>query len=152
LATSDETADSGFYQLVIRLVEERIISVGRRGRFTFPSGYYVYTGRAMRGLESRIARHLRRDKKMRWHIDYLLRHASVIEVRRYGGDLSECALSRTVGTLPGSRIVVQGFGSSDCRCPAHLFHFQRNPAEELDRAFPHGRLLIRPGPSSARRR
>ncbi|HYC11219.1 MAG TPA: GIY-YIG nuclease family protein [Nitrososphaerales archaeon] len=132
-----EVKDSGSYQLVIRLAEERTMVIGRRGRFAFPPGYYVYTGRAVRGLESRIARHLRRNKKMRWHIDYLLRHGSAIEVRRYLGDLSECSLSRTVEALPGSRVVVRMFGSSDCRCSAHLFHFRQNPSRELDDLYPH---------------
>lgn len=123
--------DSGFYQLVVRLQEKRIIRVGRHGLFSFPAGYYVYTGSAMRGLESRIARHLRRKKRMRWHVDYLLRYGRVIEVKRYCGDLSECKLSREIEKLPGSRMVVRGFGSSDCRCSTHLFYFRRNPAQEL---------------------
>jgi len=106
--------------------------------FAFPPGYYVYTGRAMRGLESRITRHLRRNKKMRWHIDYLLKHGRIVEVRRYSSDFSECGLSRTVETLPGSRIVVRGFGSSDFRCSAHLLYFQQNPTRELDHLCLHG--------------
>jgi len=124
--------DSGIYQLVIRLRRERSIRIGRRGLFAFPAGYYVYTGSALRGLESRIARHLRMRKRMRWHIDYLLRYCQVSEVRRYGNDQSECGLSRRVGRLPGSGIVVPGFGSSDCKCSTHLFHFRRNPTRELD--------------------
>ena len=71
--------DSGFYQLVVRLGRRRTIVVGRLGRFEFPAGYYVYTGSAKRGLESRIARHLRRRKRMRWHIDYLLQYADVAD-------------------------------------------------------------------------
>ena len=125
------TKDSGLYQLVITLKEKRLITVGRHGRFCFPAGYYVYTGSGKRGLESRIARHLRKQKKARWHIDYLLRFARVLEVRRYRQGQGECELSKEVGSLTGSRIVVRGFGSSDCGCPTHLFHFGRNPASEL---------------------
>ena len=121
---------SGLYQLVIVLKKGRFITVGRRGRFFFPAGYYVYTGSGQRGLESRIARHLRKQKKMRWHIDYLLQYGQVLEVKRYGDD-KECELSRRVEGLPGGRVVVQGFGSSDCRCRTHLFHFRRNPASDL---------------------
>ncbi len=128
-------ANSGLYQLVVRLREKRIISVGRHGRFSFPAGYYVYTGSARRGLESRIARHLRRRKRMRWHIDYLLRYGRVLVVKRYSNDQSECELSRMVEKFPGSRIVVRGFGSSDCKCSTHLFYFRRNPqAWTLDRS------------------
>jgi len=123
--------DSGLYQLVVRLRETREIRVGRHGRFSFPAGFYVYTGSARRGLESRIARHVRRRKRMRWHIDYLLRHGRILAVRRYDSDQSECELSRRVGDLPGNKIIVPGFGSSDCECPTHLFYFRRNPAQEL---------------------
>jgi Uri superfamily endonuclease len=41
---------------------------------------YVYTGSARAGLEARIARRRRREKRMRWHIDYLLREARIVEV------------------------------------------------------------------------
>lgn len=125
--------DSGLYQLVIRMPKTRAVMIGRLGSFPFPAGYYVYTGSAKRGLESRVARHLRKQKKMRWHIDYLLRQGRVVEVKKYGGDaLSECELSRMVEGLRGSEIIVPGFGSSDCKCSTHLFHFRRNPAQELD--------------------
>lgn len=123
--------DSGLYQLVIVLHKARVIGVGRHGRFSFPAGYYVYTGSARRGLESRIVRHLRKRKKMRWHIDYLLGYGRVLEVKRYSRDLSECELNRRVGKIAGSEIVVPGFGSSDCRCATHLLRFPRNPAQEL---------------------
>ena len=137
--------DSGLYQLVIRLRAKRVIAVGRLGRFLFPAGYYVYTGSARRGLEARVARHMRRRKRMRWHIDYLLRHGAVIEVKRYGiGGLSECELSRRVEEVPGSGVVAPGFGSSDCGCATHLFRFSRDPALELGRT--------RPGPCVGKRR
>jgi len=55
--------DSASYQLLIKLADKRRIKVGRLGSFIFPAGYYVYTGSAKIGLEARIARHLRRDKK-----------------------------------------------------------------------------------------
>lgn len=112
--------DSGSYQLVIKLADKRRIKVGRLGSFVFPAGYYVYTGSAKRGLEARIARHLRRDKKLRWHIDYLLQYATVVEVKRYpnGG---ECELNKTLRRL-GGEVIVEGFGSSDCGCETHLLY------------------------------
>ncbi|MDG6995962.1 MAG: GIY-YIG nuclease family protein [Nitrososphaerota archaeon] len=126
---SSPSADSGLYQLVIRLRGKHVIDVGHLGRFAFPAGYYVYTGSARRSLEARIARHLRMKKRLRWHIDYLLGQARVVEVKRHhGGRLSECELNRQ---LPGRDAVAPGFGSSDCRCSTHLFRFQRNPNREL---------------------
>lgn len=125
--------NSGLYQLVIVLSRPHDIRVGHHGRFHFPAGYYVYTGSARRGLDSRIARHLRRRNKMRWHIDHSLRHGKVISVRRYGDNQSECELSQKVEGLPRSRIIAEGFVSSDCSCPTHSFYFERSPVKVLKR-------------------
>jgi len=94
------------------------VSIGRLGEFDFPAGDYVYTGSARRNLEARIARHLRRDKRLRWHIDYLLMAPGVTvgAVRRSA--VAECALNHaTVGA-----VLLPGFGASDCRqgCGSHL--------------------------------
>lgn len=106
------------YQLAIVLAAPAWVEVGQLGVFDFPAGRYVYTGSARRGLEARIARHLRRDKRLRWHIDYLLdaAQARVSGVERFPG--AECAVNqRTAG-----EVVVTGFGASDCRagCGSHL--------------------------------
>lgn len=114
----------GVYHLVLRLPRETRIRVGRLGLQTFGAGYYVYTGSAMNGLEARVARHQRRRKRLRWHIDYLLQKAEMAAVelmptrRRL-----ECARNRVVLSLPGASIPVAGFGSSDCRCRSHLVYF-----------------------------
>jgi Uri superfamily endonuclease len=108
------------YRLRIRLARPVAVTVGRLGRFELPAGRYVYTGSARRGLEARIARHLRhgKDKHLRWHVDYLLAApgCAVTDVERHDAD--ECALNRAVG---GS-VPVPGFGASDCRsgCGSHL--------------------------------
>ncbi|MBE7459634.1 MAG: GIY-YIG nuclease family protein [Zoogloeaceae bacterium] len=106
------------YQL--RIVVERPVRlrIGRLGVFDFPAGRYVYTGSAKRNLEARIARHLRKDKPLRWHIDWLLAApaARVASVRR--SREPECALNRRArGSAPAP-----GFGASDCcaGCGSHL--------------------------------
>jgi len=106
------------YQLAIALAVPTRITIGRLGVFDFPAGHYVYTGSARRNLETRITRHLRRDKLLHWHIDYLLTTpgAEVTGVERFAQ--AECALNRkTVGA-----VLVPGFGASDCRagCSSHL--------------------------------
>lgn len=113
---SDNKATS--YQLIIRLKQPSQIQVGALGSFNFEPGYYVYSGSAKRNIEARLARHCRKDKPLRWHIDYLTSHpqAEVIETLSFVAD--ECQLNQAcAGT-----IVVAGFGSSDCRsgCGAHL--------------------------------
>ena len=106
------------YQLVIGVARPIRVQIGRLGVFRLAAGRYVYTGSARRNLEARIARHARREKRLRWHIDYLLAHfdAQLVQIRR--SQLPECALNRrTRGT-----IAVPGFGASDCRagCISHL--------------------------------
>jgi Uri superfamily endonuclease len=106
------------YQLLIDVPRALRIAVGRLGVFDFPRGRYAYTGSARRGLEARIARHLRREKTLRWHIDYLLAAPGVRVVQVVRSRQGECGLNRAVR----GRIVVPGFGASDCEagCGAHL--------------------------------
>jgi Uri superfamily endonuclease len=109
------------YQLLIELPRALRLQVGRLGRFDFPPGRYVYTGSARRNLEARIARHLRRDKTLRWHIDYLLAAPGVAVVAVRRSTVAECELNRRTG----GRVVAPGFGASDCRagCGSHLRYF-----------------------------
>ncbi|UCC69821.1 MAG: GIY-YIG nuclease family protein [Armatimonadota bacterium] len=100
------------------------LRVGQLGRFAFPAGYYVYTGSAMNGLGSRLARHRRRRKKLHWHIDYLLRRAKLVgAVAMPRKRKVECARNRRILRMQGGKVVAPGFGSSDCRCRTHLVYF-----------------------------
>ncbi|MFQ6132309.1 MAG: DUF123 domain-containing protein [Armatimonadota bacterium] len=113
--------DSGLYALLIELVEPATVAVGRLGRFRFAAGHYVYVGSAKVRLRSRLARHQRRRKRLRWHVDYLLRPGraadAVVFPWRPGG---ECELVRSALASESAHVPVPGFGSSDCRCAAHL--------------------------------
>ena len=115
------------YQLTIDVRRRVRVAIGRLGAFEFPAGRYVYTGSARRALEARIARHLRQEKALRWHIDYLLAAPGVRVVSVLRSTRGECALNRRVG----GTIVAPGFGASDCRagCGAHLRYL--GPAENL---------------------
>src|SRR5262245_37428335 len=99
--------DPGVYQLYLYLAAAEQISVGRLGVFIFPPGRYVYTGSALSGLEGRLARHRRREKKRHWHIDYLVEYAVIesITVLRTR-ERRECALNATALALPGARVIV----------------------------------------------
>ncbi len=131
----------GAYCLLIRLRRPQTIAVGRLGVFRFPRGYYAYCGSALGGLRPRLRRHLRKDKPLHWHVDYLLAspQAELVETAVFPtGERLECEIARLMLRRPGAAVVVRGFGSSDCRqgCPAHLVHFRRRPelptAEELN--------------------
>lgn len=123
----------GTYALVLHLECGKEITIGKLGTFTFPAGYYLYVGSALGpgGLEARLARHRRRDKKLRWHIDYLLEHAQLVEVwsAALPGKL-ECVWAQAAQHLPGAEIPVPGFGSSDCHCSSHLIYLARKPTCE----------------------
>lgn len=106
------------YQLLIDVPQPVRCVIGRLGVFAFPAGRYVYTGSAKRGIDARIARHRRREKPLRWHIDYLLGAPGVRVVDVVRSRRGECASNRAVR----GRVVASGFGASDCRagCGAHL--------------------------------
>ncbi len=110
------------------------IRVGRKGEQEFPPGFYVYVGSAMNNLEKRVARHMSKSKKMRWHIDYLLQHAGLEGVKMMESNKRiECEISRAVESL-ADRVPMEGFGSSDCRqCRSHLYYFREDPTERIER-------------------
>lgn len=130
----------GTYTLIISLSEEARIRVGRLGIKQFPKGYYTYTGSALgngaSNLKQRISRHLRKaGKKKRWHIDFLLAHrnATVTAVVAAQSDRKmECELNRYVKKKSAARILVPGFGSSDCKenCRSHLLYFGEENIKE----------------------
>lgn len=110
----------GAYILVIRLDKSDEITVGRLGRMLFRRGYYAYVGSAMNGIEQRVSRHLKKEKNLHWHIDYLLKKAKVVHVfAAEGGKNLECMTAEDLAARLES---VKGFGCSDCRCESHLFY------------------------------
>lgn len=128
--------DPGTYVVIFRCNAAASERVGRLGRIDLRKGYYGYVGSAFGpgGVRARISRHWRLHKKVHWHIDYL-RHRLVPlgawyshAPRRLEHDWANC-----LGGLPGATAVA-GFGCSDCRCQAHLFHFPTRPALSLFRA------------------
>ncbi len=106
------------YQLIILLQKDITLKIGALGEFQLPSGYYFYTGSAKKNFEKRIERHFKKNKKLRWHIDYLTTHpaAEIIEVKRFSEP--ECEVNQQTE----GKILIPGFGASDClaHCGAHL--------------------------------
>ncbi|MCD6291983.1 MAG: GIY-YIG nuclease family protein [Deltaproteobacteria bacterium] len=106
------------YTLFIQVNAPEKIIVGRLGLFEFRAGEYVYSGSAKRGICARVNRHLRTEKKLHWHIDYLLAASAVKITRVRISTLPECQLVAQTGGI----VIVPGFGSSDCTqgCGSHL--------------------------------
>ena len=123
-----EGEDRGCYFLLLRLERKRVLEVGRLGTVAFAPGYYVYVGSARANLSKRIERHRRLRKKMHWHVDYLRDAAEFVGALPVltAEDL-ECDLARAMREIADGS--VHRFGSSDCDCPSHLFHFRENPFE-----------------------
>ncbi len=122
--------DTGLYLFTVRLAQGTDTRIGALGMHHFPPGWYVYVGSARRALSRRVARHLRCPARVRWHIDHLNRidpGAPGFAILLPGSRMTECALNRRVGAVPGFSIPVQRFGASDCRegCPAHLWYTAR---------------------------
>ena len=123
--------EKGIYALIIAVESETTIVVGKLGEFAFPTGYYIYVGSARGGLFQRVSRHLREDKRLRWHVDYLLEVAKVVEVWYTLDEKSqECLWALAAKEMPPAQIIIPGFGSSDCRCPSHLIYLPRLPSFE----------------------
>jgi Uri superfamily endonuclease len=108
-----------------------VIEYGRLGVLAVQPGFYVYVGSAFGpgGLAKRVGRHARAEKKCRWHIDYLTAVATLDEVWHTLDDAHwECQWASGLKQIRGATVPLDGFGSSDCRCPSHLFYFQKRPS------------------------
>ena len=113
----------GSYVLIAKINEPRRIKVGKLGEIYFKKGYYAYVGSALNSLEKRIGRHIRKEKKLRWHIDYLLQHASIKKIfYKESNEKEECMIASKFDLS-----YIPKFGSSDCNCKSHLF-YSRNMA------------------------
>jgi sugar fermentation stimulation protein A len=110
---------------VFRHLRQRLrLRVGALGRFWFRPGVYLYVGSAQRNLRARTERHGRKNKPLRWHIDYLSAKATMLgAVLVPGSRQRECGLAQQVAALFGR--VIPGFGASDCGCEGHLFYSPR---------------------------
>ena len=130
-------AGKGTYALVARLDTPCKLNVGKLGPVELPAGYCLYFGSALGGLVGRIRRHLRRRKKLWWHIDYLTRVAAPEEVWwNEGPGRAECDWAAVGLLLPGATAPAPGFGASDCRCNSHLVHVRARPlAKDFRRAL-----------------
>ena len=111
----------GTYALLTRVDTPISIAIGKLGVLSFDAGCYCYVGSALSGVQGRVARHLRPEKKVRWHVDYLLQHAQTVAVLcRYSRERLECRIAQELKNL--GLASVRGFGASDCQCSSHLFH------------------------------
>jgi Uri superfamily endonuclease len=115
--------------LLLELPKPKTFRVGRLGALDFGSGIYAYVGsaRGPGGLAARLRHHLRTAKRCHWHIDYLRLKAPLVAIWAGWGSAascpSECQLAGRLGHEHHFYPPFKGFGSSDCTCHSHLFHW-----------------------------
>jgi sugar fermentation stimulation protein A len=116
---------NGAYILVMKLKSNKNIRVGSLGKLEFKKGFYCYVGSAIGSttIENRCKRHLIKNKKMKWHIDYFRKEAEIVNIFVFPSrNKIECKVARKI--LKKADSFIPKFGSSDCNCKSHLFYFK----------------------------
>jgi len=124
----------GTYALVFKAKRTKRIIVGRLGTLNLRPGFYIYVGSAFGpgGLKARIGHHRESSSRRHWHIDYLSRISQVQGAWvSYGSQRLEHHWAEVLQGLPGARLPVAHFGSSDCHCEAHLTGFSKPPSLKI---------------------
>jgi Uri superfamily endonuclease len=101
------------------------VRIGRLGVLPLRPGWYIYVGSAFGpgGLRARIGHHRRVARRPHWHVDYLRRRTRLVAVWYISRVRCEHEWAQRLGAIPGAAMPLAGFGSSDCRCTAHLLQF-----------------------------
>ncbi len=114
----------GVYMLIIEVIKPITLMINRR-KYLLDKTHLIYVGSACGpgGLSARISRHLRKDKKIHWHIDQItsLDHARIkaICLLPLAPSIYESIIS---GFLADVLDYVPRFGSTDKpRDKSHLF-------------------------------
>ena len=129
----------GAYVLLIEVSEDLKVK-----EFEIPKGFYFYVGSALGksiSLENRVSRHFKKEKRLKWHIDFLLTHpkAALKKVLLFPSKQRlECKISRLLQAQ--TQISIKGFGCSDCKCFSHL-HGVKNERKAIKIFLTLPRLL-----------
>jgi Uri superfamily endonuclease len=133
----------GTYILITHLPASTVLTIGRLGTFPFTAGLYAYVGSAFGtgGLRGRLKHHLAPNKRLHWHMDYLVQAAPIQAIWYLANETPrEHDWAAIVAALPDVTTPIHRFGASDCKCPAHLFYASTLPSFNAfhTMAFPHG--------------
>jgi Uri superfamily endonuclease len=122
-SSAEAPKKSGAYALLVELETPLRVTAGPKNA-TLAPGFYIYCGSANGpgGVAARLARHMRRSKRVHWHIDQLTAVGTTHGAWVFP-DKSECEANEALVALPTP---LEGFGSSDCRrCRSHLHFWPR---------------------------
>ena len=112
------------YLLFIKVKKNVSLTVGSLGVIRFKRGIYIYVGSGGKNVFKRINRHFRKEKKLRWHIDYLTtRFKPYMAWIIKGWNVDEDMLA---SILLDRYEHIDGFGATDSRHPSHLFYIASN--------------------------
>ena len=119
----------GTYVLVFQLTARTKVKT-KYGFIVLDPGTYAYVGSAFGpgGVQARVGRHLRKEKSVRWHIDWITAKDAFepLEILVFEGERVETQVSEVLA----SRFeAVRGFGASDCREESHLFTINSKRSE-----------------------
>ncbi len=109
------------YMLFMNINKNLSLRIGKLGKLRFDKGKYIYVGSARKGLNNRIQRHLAKNKRLFWHIDYLTIRSEVYIYNVGFSNIEECRLAQF---LSKRLEVIPKFGCSDCHCKGHLFKYE----------------------------
>lgn len=122
--------NSGVY--IIELFNYKAFSINHKKFYNliFSPGYYYYFGSAQRNLQQRLHRHNKKQKTIRWHIDYLttnnnfsVRKSFIYHERE---KKFECIYFQKIIDCKKKVFPVTGFGNSDCKiCSSHLIYSKK---------------------------
>lgn len=130
--STDISGSKGTYMLIIDIGDDLNIKVGCLGRCELKKGTYIYIGsaRGPGGLKARINRHLKLNKKVKWHIDYLTVNPTVkIRAAVYlkSRAVLETIIAKKLLSNNAFEGVIKGFGCTDRKGNyTHLYRL-RNP-------------------------
>ena len=111
----------GTYVLIIEVPKDVTFFVGSLGEIKIKKGALLYVGSGLNGVEKRIMRHFRREKKRHWHIDYI---TSILQPKIAVYIVDERKLEDAVAKelLSNHHLTpILGFGATDSKLSTHLF-------------------------------
>ncbi len=123
-------SDKGIYILEIKANHPFYLSSKIFKNREMPSGYYYYVGSAQKNLYSRVSRHIKKKKKVHWHIDQIttLNITDVKNVYLFmdQGKNFECELVKDLVKRTDMDYAIDNFGNSDSKqCKSHLLYSKK---------------------------
>ncbi|AFZ70524.1 hypothetical protein Calag_0782 [Caldisphaera lagunensis DSM 15908] len=112
----------GIYIIVFR-VNDYINLIINKNEFIIDKGYIIYIGSAGNGLNNRLRRHLTKNKKLRWHIDYVTNNKSVEpSIIYYKEGLYGVKIEDELSSLFYSKFLkIDNLGATDSKMP-HMYY------------------------------